>query len=399
MLNMSSLKRLRLKTRQSLFSLAIIALGIIVLIVLVKMRKAPKQIRPEVVLPLVKTMKLQSHDVEMIIEGNGTVIAKTQVEIVPQVAGKIISINPDFVSGGFIAAGTQILQIEPKDYELLVQQAQAGVAEAVVKLETEESEGAVALKEWKQIHGDTKPTSALVLRKPQIRQAKAKLQSAEATLATAKLSLDRTKISLPVDVVVERETVDLGQFVTVGKTLGSAYGIDAVEIELPLEDRELMWFEVPTVGGGDNTDKPLTVAQVKADFAGAIHSWKGYITRTTGQIDVKSRFVSVVVEVPEPFKNTGNKPALMPGMFVDVSIKGRVLKDAIAIPRMAVHNRNQIWVINDDRLYIKDIDVVRMDDEFAYVTGSLEDGSVIITSALDVVVDGMSVRLEADEQK
>jgi len=291
------------------------------------------------------------------------------------------------------------LQIEPKDYELLVQQAQAGVAEAVVKLETEESEGAVALKEWKQIHGDTKPTSALVLRKPQIRQAKAKLQSAEATLATAKLSLDRTKISLPVDVVVERETVDLGQFVTVGKTLGSAYGIDAVEIELPLEDRELMWFEVPTVGGGDNTDKPLTVAQVKADFAGAIHSWKGYITRTTGQIDVKSRFVSVVVEVPEPFKNTGNKPALMPGMFVDVSIKGRVLKDAIAIPRMAVHNRNQIWVINDDRLYIKDIDVVRMDDEFAYVTGSLEDGSVIITSALDVVVDGMSVRLEADEQK
>jgi len=396
---MSSLKRLRLKTKQSLFSLAIIALGIIVLIVLVKMRKAPKQIRPEVVLPLVKTMKLRSHDVEMIIEGNGTVIAKTQVEIVPQVAGKIISINPDFVSGGFIAAGTQILQIEPKDYDLLVQQAQAGVAEAVVKLETEESEGAVALKEWKQIHGDTKPTSALVLRKPQIRQAKAKLQSAEATLATAKLSLDRTKISLPVDVVVERETVDLGQFVTVGKTLGSAYGIDAVEIELPLEDRELMWFDVPAIGDGDNADKPLTEAQVKADFAGAIHSWKGYITRTTGQIDVKSRFVSVVVEVSEPFKNTENKPALMPGMFVDVSIKGRVLKDAIAVPRVAVHNRNQIWVINNDRLYIKDIDVVRMDDEFAYVTGSLEDGSVIVTSALDVVVDGMSVRLEADEQK
>ena len=396
---MSSLKRLRLKTKQSLFSLAIIALGIIVLIVLVKMRKAPKQIRPEVVLPLVKTMKLRSHDVEMIIEGNGTVIAKTQVEIVPQVAGKIISINPDFVSGGFIAAGTQILQIEPKDYDLLVQQAQAGVAEAVVKLETEESEGAVALKEWKQIHGDTKPTSALVLRKPQIRQAKAKLQSAEATLATAKLSLDRTKISLPVDVVVERETVDLGQFVTVGKTLGSAYGIDAVEIELPLEDRELMWFDVPAIGDGDNADKPLTEAQVKADFAGAIHSWKGYITRTTGQIDVKSRFVSVVVEVSEPFKNTENKPALMPGMFVDVSIKGRVLKDAIAVPRVAVHNRNQIWVINNDRLYIKDIDVVRMDDEFAYVTGSLEDGSVIVTSALDVVVDGMSVRLEADERK
>ncbi|MCK4887677.1 MAG: efflux RND transporter periplasmic adaptor subunit [Planctomycetes bacterium] len=398
MLNMSSLKKLRLKTRQSLFSLMIIAFGIFVVIVLVKMRKAPKQVRPEVVLPLVKTMKLQSHDVEMIIEGNGTVIAKIQVEIVPQVAGKIISINPDFVSGGFIPAGTQILQIEPDDYELLVQQAQAGVAEAVVKFETEESEGAVALKEWKQIHGDTKPTSDLVLRKPQIRQAKAKLQSAEATLATAKLNLDRTKISLPVDVVVERETVDLGQFVTVGKTLGSAYGIDAVEIELPLEDRELAWFDVPTVGG-DNADKPLTVAQVKADFAGAIHIWKGYITRTTGQVDIKSRFVSVVVEVPEPFKNTENKPALMPGMFVDVTIKGRVLKDAIAIPRMAVHNRNQIWVVNNDRLYIKDIDVVRMDDEFAYVTGTLEDGSVIVISALDVVVDGMRVRLEADEQK
>jgi hypothetical protein len=44
-------------------------------------------------------------------------------------------------------------------------------------------------------------------------------------------------------------------------------------------------------------------------------------------------------------------------------------------------------------LRVVSLDIVRTDREFAYITSGLPDGALIVTSALDAVVDGMAVRL------
>jgi RND family efflux transporter MFP subunit len=384
------------KWLQVLVALALLTGGGVGALVLVKSGKPPPRVEQEVPAPLVEVAEVRVGDIRMVINGFGTVQPKVEVEIVPQVAGKIVYANPQFRAGGSAKAGVLLLQIDPLDYELSVQQAEAVVADAQVKLDLEKAEAQVARIEWEQLHGDSKPESPLVLREPQIRQAKARLESAVAQLATAKLNLERTKISLPIDAMITDKRVDLGQFVTVGQRVGNAYGIEAMEIEVPLEDEDLAWFDMAgglgSVNGGA-ASSPEAIAQVKVHFGGAEHTWTGHVKRTTGQVDRTSRLVSVVVEIPQPFARVDSRPALLPGTFVQVSIEGKVLRDAAVVPRDAVRNGREVWVVRKGRLHIQPLEIARADREFAYATGGLEDGERIVVSSLDVVTDGMEVRI------
>jgi RND family efflux transporter MFP subunit len=363
--------------------------------VLIKSKKPPQRVEKKNLDPLVEVQKINVRDIQMTVRGFGTVIPKVQVEIVPQVAGNVVYVNPQFKPGGFIRAGQTILKVDPRDYELALRQAEALVADALVKLDLEKAEAQVARKEWEQINPNTEPTSALVLREPYVRQAQALLDSAQAQLDKAGLNLERTHLSLPVDAVVISEKVDLGQFAGVGQSVGVAYGTDLVEIQVPLENEKLAWLHIPgnpvSINGAEPSDEK-TVAQVTAQFAGGFHTWTGYVKRTVGQVDRTSRLVSVVVEVPEPFENSDSRPPLLPGMFVEVLIEGKVLKNGVAVPRDAVHGNNEVWVVEDGRIRIKTLDIIRTDKDMAYAASGLDDGAQIAVSALDVVTDGMKVR-------
>jgi hypothetical protein len=101
------------------------------------------------------------------------------------------------------------------------------------------------------------------------------------------------------------------------------------------------------------------------------------------------------VEVPDPFKKMDGRPALVPGMFVEVIIQGKSLEQVIPIERSSIHQGNEVWVIQkDSHLRIYTVEIARQDQDYAYVISGLEDGALIVTSPLDTVTDGMTVRTE-----
>ena len=385
---------------QMVVAIVVIVLGAAGAYYLIKLRKPPEREVPETLAPLVEVEQLHVQDLPMIVRGYGTVSPRVEVEIVPEVPGKVVHVHARLKAGGLIRAGEQIIQIDPRDYELAVRQANAVVAEAQVKLDTEKAEADVARQEWEQLHPNTEPSSPLVLREPQIRRAEAALASAKAQLAIANLRLERTSLSLPFDVMIINERVDLGQYVVVGQSLGAAYGIKSIEIEVPLEDDDLAWFDIFDNPVQFNGEKPATkhaVAQVKADFGGAEHIWKGRVVRTTGQVDRTSRMVSVVVEVTDPFDTSGGRPPLLPGVFAEVVIEGKVLKNTVAVPRDAVREGNKVWVVQEGLLKILTLEIARADKDFAYAVAGLDDEALIVVSSLDMVTDGMAVRTQADD--
>ena len=388
------------RIKQFIFFLCVIALGILVTVILIKYRKKPQKEEQEVLAPLVMVERFKPKDIQMVISAYGTVSPKVEVDIVPEVSGKVVSINPELQTGGLIPAGEQILGIDERDYKFAVQQAQALVADAQVRYDIEVAEADVARREWQALHPGTEPNSPLVLRESQVRQAKAALESAQAQLATAQLRLERTSLSLPFDALIISEKVDPGQYLMAGQPVAVAYGIDAVEIKVPLEDDELAWFDIFRNSGTLNGSRDLTrktPALVKADFAGAEHTWNGYVTRTTGQVDKLSRMVFVVVEVPKPFDFAQDRPPLLPGVFAEVQIQGRMLESALAVPRDAIHESNKVWMVKDDRLYIKALDIVRADKDFAYALADINQNATIVTSSLDTVMEGMKVRTQSGQ--
>lgn len=396
------IKSMPLWIKQTFLVICFISIGVAIFLAL-KFAKKPVEKKPRsTVAALVKVEKISPADIQVFVNGFGTVQPRVEVEIVPQVAGNIVNKNDAFKAGGFINAGQTIVEIDPRDYELAVRQARAVVAQAQVQLETETAEAKVAREEWNELNPGVEPTSPLVLREPQIRQAKAELESAQAALATAQLNLERTKVQLPIDVCISQDNIDLGQFANAGQSIGSAFGIEVAEIEVPLEDKDLAWFDIPSNPisyNGDAGSMNSSQAQITANFADGVYQWDGQVVRTTGSVDQRSRMVSIVVEVDKPF-HTNNRPALLPGTFVDVAIKGKTLKNSYKIPRDAVHNFDEVWVVREGELKIIKLNILRSDTDFIYVNNGLVGDEYIVITPLDVVMDGMKVRVQGwNEEK
>jgi len=375
------------KTLKIVLPIVILFAGIAGAVLLASSRKTPPRVERAAPGPLVEVLSAGLADVPIVVEGHGEVVAKVSVEVVPQVAGRVVEVSPSMVAGGFFKANRMLFVIEPRDYELGVDRSQAAVARAEVQLERELAEANVARQEWDELNPGEAPSSGLVVREPQVRQAKAELEAARADLAVARLSLERTRVSLPFDGVVVSESVDLGQFVTTGRALATVYGTDEVEVRVPLKRGELGWFDIPN---GSGRNGPRT--EVSAVVGGTRHTWEGRVVRMEAQLDAASRMAHVVVEVARPFSGGDGRPPLMPNTFVDVRIFGSTLDDVVPLPRHALREGEKVWVFDDGSLRVLDVKVARADRERVYVSGGLEEGDEVIVSALDAVTDGMKIR-------
>ena len=380
------------KTLKSLLPLLVLIIGAAAAAFIISAREAPDRVERPALGPLVEVMSAQLRDVPVVVNGHGEVVPRVAVDVVPQVAGRVVEVHRSLVAGGFFRANEALVVIDPRDYELAVERAQAAVARAEVSLQREQAEAVVAHEEWDELH-PSEEAPGLVVREPQIRQAEAELTAANADLSVARLNLERTHVSLPFDGVVVSESVDVGQFVGSANRLARVYGTDVVDVRVPLNSRELAWFDVPSRKGGGGAR-----AEVSVDFGGVRSIWEGRLTRMEAQVDQTSRMVHVVVEIEDPYDSSDGQPALLPGTFVDVRIFGRTLENVVPVPRFAVHEGGQVWIFEDGKLAIRRVQVLRSDRHQTLVAEGIGADELVIVSSLDAVTDGMAVRNAAKQK-
>ncbi|MEN6337209.1 MAG: HlyD family efflux transporter periplasmic adaptor subunit, partial [Phycisphaerales bacterium] len=123
---------------------------------------------------------------------------------------------------------------------------------------------------------------------------------------------------LPFDVLIDGPTVSLGQYVAVGRSLAVACGTEAFEIEAPVRREDLDRLGITEIGGG--SERAHTTAEIRAPSAPGEGLRQGEVVRTTGRVDRTSGMASVIVEVPHPLDVSGDRPALLPGTPVEVTI-------------------------------------------------------------------------------
>lgn len=136
-------------------------------------------------------------DVKLKVEAQGEVRPQIEINLVPQVGGKIVKVSPNFIQGGIFKKGEVLLEIEAADFEIAVIQAEAEVAQVEQNLVREIAEGELARKDFEDLGRGT--PSALALREPQRAQAEAAVKAAKGQLRAAKLQLARTKVRAPFD--------------------------------------------------------------------------------------------------------------------------------------------------------------------------------------------------------
>lgn len=380
------------KHKQYLPTVIVIAVGTIVIFGFLTLKPAPETVKPSPVpAPIVNVIEAQPKTETLVVISQGTVTPRTEIDLVVQVAGKIEKVQDNFVDGGFFQAGEPLLQIEPNDYQLAVIKAKARVADTEQILALEKGRARQARREWKDL--GTTEANDLFLRKPQLAAAQAQLAAAEADLDMAKLNLQRTKVTVPFNGRIRTTNVDLGQYVTPGTPVAKVYDTARAEIRLPLTDRQVALVDLPL---GFKTGQRSTAPSVliKGTIGSKQYTWQGEIVRTDASLDTNSRLYYAVVEVSDPFIQHPEKNAvpLIVGLFVDAEINGKAIQDVIEIPRRALFKNSMIYsVSSDNRVQIKQVQVLSSNTNTAWIQGDIQAGERIIVGRQNFLSEGLQV--------
>lgn len=379
------------KNRLAYLAVLVVGVALTLLIANGKPKPQAKPVKAPPV-PIVDVLRVAPTENRVWVNSQGTVEPKTRIELVAQVSGRVVAVTENFVAGGLFLANEPLLSIETSDYEIAISQAQAQLADAQQLLATEQGRARQAKREWRDV--GSAEANDLFLRKPQLASAKANVAAASGQLAKARLDLARTRISAPFDGRVLSKRADVGQFVTAGAVVGEVYSTDIAEVRLPLNARQRLMLELQ---GELGTEVRLT-----SRYGDEAFEWPAVLDRFEGAIDSESRQYVVVAQVANPFIQTrsadgSQRPSLSVGKFVTAEIAGSLVANSFTIPRAALRQEQQIWLLDQQQLRFADVDVIQVNKDQALV--KLIDAKqppgqplAVVVSPLSLALDGMQVR-------
>jgi len=372
--------------------IAVLGVGIVAGVVLMATGPKVKLRPPAPSLPVVETMVVQPQDYQVLLHTQGTVTPRTQSTLIPEVAGRIISISANFRNGGSFAASETLLAIVPGDYENAITIARADLARARLALAQEKALAQHALDDWNKLGRKDRPTD-LTLHRPQVASAIAEVAAAEARMQQAETNLLRTKIHAPYAGRVLEKKVDVGQYIAPGTVAATIFADDAAEVRLPLTDHQLAFVTLPD---GGKSRAPVTLSH---PVGNTVQQWQGRLVRTEGSIDTASRQLFVVAQIDKPFQRTADRPPLKIGQFVEADIRGQKLQNVFVLPRAAVEIGDTVLVVTADRkIQRRKVQVALRRGEQVVVSAGLQAGDLISLTPMPFAREGTAVEI-ASEQK
>lgn len=374
-----------------LIPLALLAVGVIGYKVLSVEPEEEK--RPPAPARVIKTTveEVPLQDYRTVVTTRGVVRPHNEVELTPEVSGKIIAISQQFEDGAYFNADDTLMKLDDADFQTAVISAEAQLARSQATYEQEKARSEQAKINWESLGYDEEP-SELVLRLPQLREAEATVKSAEAQLDQAKRDLARTEVKAPFDGRVRMRSVGIGQSVGPGTTLGTIFSIDFAEVRLPISSHKLKFLTLPQ----EIQDAPVPVQLTDAlEEAGSV-AWEGHIVRTEGTLDENSLELFAIARVRDPFGRVSGEPPLRIGQPVVGAIQGSVLEQVYVIPRKAIRQVDRIFLVNKsgmtlDRQIIEP--VWSTEDHVIIRKPGMFDGAYLATSQLSYTPDDAKVEI------
>ena len=287
---------------------------------------------------LVKTKEVETSKQRISFNVSGIIESRNEIDIVPQVSGRVFKIHDKFFSGGSFRRGNTLFRIEPDDFEFEVSKKRAEFSSAKTAYELELAESRAAIMEWKQERGDLQ-VPELVSRKLQLNEAKSKLKSAQSQLQNAKLNLRRASFKLPFNGRVINSEIGVGQHIVAGQSYGRVFDQNSLEVKSSLSDSQLKWL---FAGLSEKNYTPKVT--FLTNHLGKETKYEGFFKRGAASLDKNTRFASVY------FGFKGRLHNIIPGVFAKVRVEGPEVPDLMLLPLSALQNHNVVWLVENSLL-------------------------------------------------
>ena len=428
-----------MKINKKFLFFPVVALGVITLIVVTKLRPSA-EIKPlEDRSKMVNTLLLKQKEIAPLVIGFGKITPKFEWKAIAEVSGKVVYRHPDLHKGNVLAAGTEVLRIDPLDYELKLAQAEADLGSSqtqLAKVDLEEKNIRNTLKIEKnrlslskkelsrkinlqkkgltsQSDLDQQNQSYLAQQKvvqdiqnqilllPDERKvAQAMVKVNQAKLEEAQRSLEKTSIILPTDVRISEVDIEADQVVNLQQTMFIAHGISTMEMEAQVSIHDMQTlaqsvrsFEL-SEQGMPNIDSLPFQAKIQLSSGRFNAEWQAQVDRISETVDLNQATIGVILEIEQNYRDLkpNSLPPLVNGMFVKALIEGGASLRWV-IPESSLHG-DKIYLLNENsQLTILPVEIVFRRDNQVVISGDINQGDLLILNDLLPAINGMQLRL------
>lgn len=319
-------------------------------------------------------------DLPVYFNGLGTVTAFNTVTVRSRVDGQIVKIN--FTEGQNVKEGDALIEIDPRPYQVQLEQAQGQLAKDQAQLKDME----VDYERYQLLFKEgVIPKQQLDTQQAQVGTYEGAIKADEATIENAKLQITYSHITAPISGRVGLRLVDMGNIVHASDTNGLLVITQlqpiAVLFSLPQD-------QLPEVVAKMRTGKQLEVEAYDRDNSDKIASGKlltidNQIDTTTGTYRLKA-----------VFNNAKNE--LFPNQFVNVHLLVDTKKNVVLVPTTAILRGPQgstyvFAVDSKNTVSVKNVKVAETTGNLAGISTGLGDGEVVVVDGQDKLKDGTVV--------
>ncbi len=348
------------RVKKLLIPLAILIVAILLARVLLGTREDLQTKKVEPILPVVSTVTVQLAEVPVTIVAHGNARSRFELDLASEVTGRVEWVADNFEPGERVTEGELLLKVDATGYRVAVAEARAALATADNALAD-----AIALK-----------------RKASESEARLNIEATKLRIARAERDLAYTDIRAPFNSVIDQQRVELGQFINTGQVVAHLLSSDTVEVTLP----------IPAADTGFLDPTPGTPVQLLANIGGRQREWQGQVLRIQARVDSETRVIPVVVQVEAPYDTSLHEHQLTLGLFTEVRIPGIPVADAVRLPKSVLQPDDTVFVMVDEVLQRRSVEVVRRAGDTVVISGGLSNGDQVVVTNLDIMFEGMKVR-------
>lgn len=365
----------------------------------------------------IETVPAHFEDVRPMLRFYGEIAAEREIELRAPAAGPAIRIGEAFADGAEVSAGTELLAVDPFDYEQALaertaarDEARAQLAETRARLSSERellaeddeqvAIGARDLARRESLVGAavsergldearmtlSQARSRRIQRQrdidvlaARIAQGEAAIARLEAATARAARALEDTVLRAPFDGWIADPAAQLGERLREGDRVGRLIGSAGLEAR----------FHLPDAAFGRSLQESLgRAATVLWRLGPRTERFAATVTRIDGEVDPGTGGVAAYARLHAD--DSAAFAALRPGAFVEVLAPDRLYRRVARLPAAALHG-DRVYAVVDGRLEAREVDAVARDGGTVLVAGALEEGDAVAVTRLTEIGPGLKV--------
>ncbi|NPT41672.1 efflux RND transporter periplasmic adaptor subunit [Paraburkholderia sp. 1N] len=372
------------RSRRGRIVFAVIVLALVALMLVHLLRPKPPKagVEPQVVTAAAATLG----EMPVILSELGTVTPVATVTVLPQLSGYLTAVG--YREGQDVEKGQFLAQIDPRQYEISKQQAEAQLAKDQAALAQARSDLArfAQLNERKSIAEQTYVDQQFL-----VQQDEAAVKVDKANIAQFELDLAYCRITAPVSGRVGLRLVDPGNYVTAS----SQPGIAVITTMKPTT----VEFTVPQNSLADvlrrvNSGAKLPVTAYRSDNStlvatGMLYAVNNQMATSTGTVSLRATFPN-------------DDEALFPSEFVNVKLLVDTLQNAVLVPTPAVQSGapgDYVYLVNaNNTVSVHKVTLGPSDGKHTVIASGLAAGNTVVTDGMDRLSDGAQIKVAPAKQ-